>query len=215
MQKLKSLWGLLLARNWYALRRKAIWPEGDYKRGMLKRLQKRYNYPYFIETGTFQGKTPLFLSPFFKHIYTIELDAALFAASEKKLLPLKNVTCFQGDSQQVLPSLIEKLDAPSIFWLDGHYSGDKTAKGPVAAPILEELAAIEKSPFKDHIIVIDDCSDFSRAEKNAPLSEILAFIEKINPRYKIYFDYDMLFALPEEKEHREFWRKIAYPVVIR
>lgn len=201
--------------NWYSFRRRFIWPEGDYKRGMLKRLQKQYGSAYLVETGTFLGKTPIALSSSFKHIYTIELDPKLYADAKRKLSPYKNITCLQGDSKDLIASVVEKLDAPALFWLDGHYSGTGTALGEVAAPILQELAAIERSSYKEHIIAIDDSSDFSKAEGNAPLSEVLKAIEKINPCYKIYFDYDMLFALPREKEHREFWRKIAYPFVIR
>ena len=216
VRKIKTGLSYLLKRNWYGFRRGILWPEGDYKRGMLKRLQRLYRYRYFIETGTFQGKTPIALSHIFEHIYTIELDPKLFAESKSKLSSYQNVTCLQGDSKDLIASVVQKLDAPSIFWLDGHYSGAGTAKGMIAAPIIQELEAIAQSPYKQHIIVIDDSSDFSKAsEGSAPLSEVLAALEKINPLYKIYFDYDMLFALPFEKEHREFWRKIAYPLVIR
>jgi hypothetical protein len=214
-QKIKTTLSTIFRGNWYSLRRGVIWPEGEYKRGMLKRLQKRYGCTYFVETGTFQAKTPLALRHMFKHIYTIELDPNLFSRAKTKLSPFENVSCMQGDSKDLMAFIVQKLDAPAIFWLDGHYSGAGTAKGAIAAPILQELDAIGKSSCKEHIIVIDDSSDFTHADGNASLSEVLSAIEKINPKYKVYFDYDMLFALPHEHEHREFWRKIAYPFVIR
>jgi hypothetical protein len=215
MQQIKTAGACLFKRNWYGLRRSILWPEGDYKRGMLKRLQKRYGCSYLIETGTFLGKTPKALSSFFKQIYTIELDPQLYAAAKKQLEPYKNVTCLQGDSMHLIPSIIKKLDATSLFWLDGHYSGEGTAKGEIAAPILQELEAIRKSDIKEHVIAIDDISDFCETDGNVSLSKVVAAIEKINPKYKIYFDYDILFALPSEAHHREFWRTIAYPFVVR
>jgi hypothetical protein len=65
------------------------------------------------------------------------------------------------------------------------------------------------------VIVIDDSSDFCLKEGNEQLSGIIAILEGINRDYKFYSDYDMLFALPMESVHREFWRRIVYPFAIR
>jgi len=182
---------------------------------MLKRIQRLYQYKYFVETGTLLGETPLALRSYFKHIWTIELSRNLFGKAEALLKRWPNITCILGDSKEELRAIILEIDNPTIFWLDAHYSGGGTAHGELKAPIIEELEAIKTSTIKTHIIVIDDVSEFSSAEEIAPLSEVLATIESINPKYKCYFDYDMLFALPFERVHREFWRKAVYPLVIR
>ena len=205
----------LIQGQYYSFRRTAIWPEAKYKRGMLKRIQRLYQYEYFVETGTLLGETPTALHRNFKHIWTIELDRELFMKAEAQLKRYPNITCIFGDSKEVLPAIISEIDSPTIFWLDAHYSGEGTAHGEIKAPMIEELEAIKTSTIKDHLIVIDDVSDFSSAEENRPLSEVLATIESINPKYKFYFDYDMLFALPFERVHREFWRKAVYPIVVR
>lgn len=105
--------------------------------------------------------------------------------------------------------------APGSSGWTAIYSGLGTAHGEIAAPLLDKLEIIAKSPVQGHVIVIDDVSDFCLRDKNAPLSKIVAILERIKPDYKFYFDYDMMFALPSETEGREFWRKMAYPVVIR
>lgn len=203
----------LVKRNYYSLRRGAIWPEGEYKRGLLKRIQRIYNYKYFVETGTCLGETPAKLSGLFERIWTIELSEELFQRAKINLSKYKNVTCLHGNSGQILSDVVRNLDAPTLFWLDGHFSGGVTASGE--NPIIEELNVIKSSSINNHVIVIDDMSDFSLFEKNAPLSAVVYAIENINPNYKFYSDYDMLFALPFEREHREFWRKAVFPLVIR
>jgi len=55
----------LIHCNWYSIRRRELWPEASYKRGMLKRLQKAYKLTYFVETGTYKGDTPRILSNLF------------------------------------------------------------------------------------------------------------------------------------------------------
>lgn len=212
---IKTSLALLKAGNYYSFRRAVVWPEGEYKRGMLQRIQKLYQCKYFVETGTYMGETPLKLHAQFDRLWTIELDDNLFNRAVQTLSPYPNITCVHGDSKDRLAEIVAQIDSPCLFWLDGHYSGGITALGEIQAPLVQEIQIIGKSPIKNHVIAIDDISDFSAAEQNAPLSKVLETIEKINPQYKFYFDYDMLFALPHEKERREFWRKAAYPIVIR
>lgn len=214
LERLRSI-DYLFRRQYYSFRRTFLWPEASYKRGMIKRIQSIYNYGYFVETGTYQGETPLYFRKDFEKIWTIELDDKLFRDASQALKRWPNICCVHGDSKSVLPDIVQHLDKPSIFWLDGHYSGEGTAKGELEAPIIQELEAIRHGSRNDHIIIIDDVSDFSAAKGNTPLSSVLSTLESINGEYRFYFDYDMLFALPYEKESNEFWRKIAYPFVIR
>lgn len=213
--RLRAFVSCLRVGNFYSIRRAFVWPEGKYKRGMIRRVQKIYKYPYFVETGTYLGETPLVLRGDFEHLWTIELDEALFEKAKNLLQPYPHIFCIRGDSKEVLGKLAPQLDKPTIFWLDAHYSGAGTAHGEVKTPLVQELQAINLSPIKSHIIIIDDISDFSATESNVPLSQVIRLLEKINSQYKYYFDYDMLFALPFENQHRGFWRKIAYPVVVR
>ncbi len=180
IRKIKYSIKCIFQKNYYSFRRVIIWPEGEYKRGMLMRIQKIYKYKYFVETGTYLGETPIKLSQYFEHIWTIELDETLFRNANEIFVRYPNISCINGDSKDILPIIINKLDNPSIFWLDGHYSEGQTASGAIKAPILQEIEAISTSKIKSHIIVIDDVSDFSVIENNAPLSKIISILENIN-----------------------------------
>lgn len=201
--------------GWYSFRRTHLMPEAEYKRLILKKLQLTYNLDTFVETGTYLGETPLALNSLFKKIYTIELSEELYKSAQDKLSVFPNITAIQGDSSIVLKQIVPKLNTAAIFFLDGHYSGEGTATSSKTHPIIEELEIISNSDVDEHIIVIDDISDFTARENNAPLSQVLEKLESINPNYKFYSDYDMLFALPNETIHREFWRKVAPYFVIR
>lgn len=207
-------WGIryLFTGNFYSLRRGVIWPEHQYKAGMLRRVQKMVNAKYFIETGTYLGDTAATLTPCFKKILTIELDDKLFHDSRERLVKYKNVECFHGNSKEVLSTIIKRVDKAAIFFLDAHYSGPGT--GQSKNPILDELEIISKNPIKDHVIVVDDISDFSASGEEGALSKLIQSIEDINPEYRFYFDYDMLFAIPNDSR-RIFWEKVVYPFVIR
>jgi uncharacterized protein YqfB (UPF0267 family) len=201
--------------SWYSFRRTHIMPEAEFKRSCLKRLQAVYKYDYFVETGTHLGETPLALQKLFKKIFTIELSDMLYEAAKKKFAPFSNIMSIRGDSAVELRKIIPAIDRPTIFFLDGHYSGAGTALGAKTHPMQEELSAIAQNVVAGHIVVIDDMSDFTASEDNMKLSEVLRALENINPNYKFYSDYDMLFALPHEDIHRQFWREIALPFVVR
>ena len=52
----------------------------------------------------------------------------------------------QGDSGIELMNLAARIDQPSLFWLDGHYSAEETAKGDKETPVIEELQHILDGP---------------------------------------------------------------------
>ena len=139
MVNLSSIFKAIVQQGSYHVRRRFIFPEGRYKRGLLRRLQKVYKYDYFVETGTNEGLTPHFLRGHFSKIWTIELDDALYARAQKFLAPFGNISVLHGDSSEVLKEIIPLIDRPAIFWLDGHYSGGATAKGRIKQPLAQEL----------------------------------------------------------------------------
>jgi hypothetical protein len=56
--------------------------------------------------------------------------------------------------------LVNKLEGPALFWLDGHYSGGYTARGEEDTPIYKELSCILEAPEKGHVVIIDDARCF-------------------------------------------------------
>ncbi len=199
----------------YSIRRSVIQNEEKFKVELIQCVAKKYKYKYFVETGTYLGKTSAALSKNFEKIYTVELDKNLYLKSQQKLKKLSNVNCFNDDSENFLKTNINQFDKKTIFFLDAHYSGPGTSNQKGETPCVKELSEISKSFIKDHIIIIDDISDFSQSGNGQKLSEIISLIENISSNYKFYCDYDMLFALPNEKTHREFFKEIIPNFVIR
>ena len=145
----------------YYIRRTFIWNETNYKYGLINNIRKHYNIKYFIETGTYLGDTSLALANKFEKIFTVELNKKLFISSSQRLKKFKNVNCFNSSSELFLKKIISKIIKQSIFFLDAHYSGPGTSKSKNNFSCLKELEIIKKSKIKNHIIIIDDISDFS------------------------------------------------------
>ncbi len=199
----------------YYFRRTFIWNETNYKYSLINKVRSHYKIKNFVETGTYMGDTSLALSSYFENIFTVELNKKLYERSLKRLKKCDNVFCYNLSSEIFLKKIISKIKNQSIFFLDAHYSGPGTSKGSSTFSCLKELKEINKSKIKNHIIIIDDISDFSSFENNEKLSKIISALEKISKNYKFYFEYDMLFAIPDEKIHRQFNKEIIPHFLVR
>lgn len=168
-----------------------------------------YPYPhcpnkYFIETGTNRGFGigRALYSGIFEEFYSIELAPHLYEYCKELFSNYPQVKLFLGDSREVLPKILEKIDAPATFWLDGHYSSGETAKGLTNNPILGELDCIKNHFLKNHTIMIDDVRLFGTAEFDfIEIDDLKQKLLEINPNYKISLfsrkePNDMLLATP-------------------
>jgi hypothetical protein len=139
------------------------WPDavsGLWKIDFLRWLQQQTEIRYFVETGTCEGITPMYLHDYFIDLYTIELHEGLYESSRKRLSEFKNVHQYLGDSRLILPYIL--LDCiptnePVLLWLDAHGSGPHTA-GNGDDPLAEELKIIT-SLCPQALIVVDDMKD--------------------------------------------------------
>jgi hypothetical protein len=75
------------------------------------------------------------LASLFESVVTIELSESLAARAVQELANRPNVTVRQGDSRQVLPELAA-ADVPTLYWLDGHWSGGETSGAEHECPLL-------------------------------------------------------------------------------
>jgi len=150
------------------------------------RVLKRYGgKDTWIESGTYLAETCMFISGFAKFVYTIEPSNILFAEARQKVYKVNNVEIFHGTSEVELPKilstlLIAKTEACS-FWLDGHYSFERTYKGMIDTPIIQELAIIGPylKNFSYFVIFIDDVREFIKSD----------FIDNGYPRLKFLVDW--------------------------
>ena len=124
-------------------------------------LANETNSDILIEAGTYKGLTAKRCAKYFKRVFTIELDDDLFKFSKKFLHRIKNIKVIQGDALEEIPKIIETENLNNmIIFLDGHFSGQGTAKGGLIEPAIEELEILAKYRERINGIIIDDFREF-------------------------------------------------------
>ncbi len=162
--------------------------EGEYNSPAMKFhmriITKHVNcrdYRIAIETGTLFGDSTLRLSRYFPEVYTIEINRDLFEKASERFKDHSRIKVLFGDSRVVLKDLVQKLQYPCLFYLDAHFSGDRSTdwkasrwKGykvdtgfagdrPTAenqVPLFEEIRLIHDFVKSECIIYIDDIDQF-------------------------------------------------------
>jgi hypothetical protein len=177
---------------------KPIPPPQLIKKLLIDEVRKVSGYAVFIETGTYRGDMIKAHLKNFQKVYSIELSKALWAQAQKRFEKIKHVTILQGDSSYVLSDLLEKVDEPAIFWLDGHYSGGVTALGELECPIYKELDAIFRSKVKCNAVLIDDARCFIGKNDYPTLRELISYVEQRAENYHHCLVGDVLIFLPNE-----------------
>ena len=140
---------------------KLVPPPHIIKQKIIKQYAKMHQPNIFVETGTFMGEMVDACSSIFNQIYSIELSRDLFLGAYSRFSKQKHISIIHGDSVDILPEILLKIDEPCLFWLDGHYSGGFTAKGKKDTPILQEVMSILNHHIDRHIILIDDARCFN------------------------------------------------------
>ena len=148
----------------------------------------------FVETGTFLGDTIWEQRHHFRQLYSIELSRDLFEKARRRFASVENVKLLHGDSGDELRKVIAELKSPALFWLDGHYSGEGTAKGQLECPILEELRHVFGSPFQ-HTILIDDARLFVGEHDYPTIAELKQFVRE-HGNHSIRIQNDIIVLLP-------------------
>ena len=165
-------------------------PPSHYSKQLaLKRTAELNNIKVLVETGTYMGDMLYMMSPLFHRLYSIELSPLFYQRAKKRFRTNDKIHLLQGDSASCLHGLVEQLNEPVLFWLDGHYSGGLTALGSKECPVLEELTAVLKSPYL-HVIVIDDARLFVGANDYPTLDELSGFIKKTGRSFSMRQEND-------------------------
>jgi hypothetical protein len=132
----------------------------------------------------------------FREIYSIELDEALHRRAQLLLAGEPHVTLLRGDSASTLRTVLERIDSPAIFWLDGHYSGGVTARGSVDYPIIDELRHIGAHPIDDHVILVDDARLFTGTDGTPSLGAVIDAARAAAPGHEVTVDHDVIAVFP-------------------
>ena len=162
------------------------------KQNAIAEYQQKYGFSTLVETGTFMGDMVEAQKRRFKKIISIELGVYYFTKAQKRFKNDKNVFLVQGDSGKMLSKIVEELERPSIFWLDGHYSGGKTVKGDKECPIFEELDAIFNQKKFDHVLLIDDARCFRGNNDYPTIQELTEYIKSKNEKYQVEVKHDII-----------------------
>ncbi|MBU4011425.1 MAG: hypothetical protein KJ882_11750, partial [Proteobacteria bacterium] len=176
------------------------------KQRTLRTFAKRFNLKIMVETGTFYGDMVEAMKEDFDRIYSIELSKELYEKAKKRFEDEEKIQLIQGDSGIELGNLINRIDGPALFWLDGHYSAGVTAKGSKYTPIYEELTHIFEGTDKRHVIIIDDARCFGTDSAYPSIEELSNFIKSNLPDSDVTVEDDSIRIVPrsmsEKPRHR-------------
>ena len=188
---------------WQKKRGRAAWekcgcpnpPPHFIKQQVLESFAQKFGARVFVETGTYYGDTVEAMRKLFDRIYSIELSEFLSKTAKKRFARHNHIEIIQGDSAVELKRLLEKIDQPALFWLDGHYSAGITARGEKDCPALEELEPILKSRHR-HVIVIDDARCFGTSAGYPTIQELTDFVNRFRNDVDISVELDSIRIIP-------------------
>lgn len=167
------------------------------KQEILKGYAGEYNLSIMVETGTYMGEMVEALRETFEKVYSIELSEKFAQRARKYFRGRSNVKILQGDSGDVIGELLKEIDQATLFWLDGHWSADETARGRKSTPIMEELDHILRAKDLRHVILIDDARAFGKSEDYPTMDELESFIRSRRGNVKILNEDDIIRISPQ------------------
>jgi hypothetical protein len=154
-----------------------------------------------VETGTYRGLTARTLAPIFESVITIELSAQIHADAARALRGFQNIAAVRGRSQEILENALE-FNVPTLYFLDGHWSGGHTAGEGERCPVLAEITAIGAGNPYD-CLVIDDARLFTSAPppphdpRDWPtIVEVFDAIRAQRPEHLVTLLTDQVIAVP-------------------
>lgn len=119
------------------------------------RLREKYKLNIFIETGTYSGFSSLWAAHHGFIVHTIELSKDRWEGLETAFHSEHNIHFYRGDSKDILPTILEKVEEPALIFLDAHYGQDRGG----GMPLMGEIEAIKNCPLR-HIVMVDDARLF-------------------------------------------------------
>jgi len=197
-------------RNWRAKRKRKkefiAWeaqgkpapPPHVVKQLALKYYAEKFGLNILVETGTYYGDMVEAMKNNFEHLFSIELSQNLYKEAKWRFKKNAHIELIQGNSGIKIKDVLNKINQPTLFWLDGHYSSGVTARGDKDTPIYEELDHILSSPDSGHVIIIDDARCFGADAGYPSIEELSAFVKSKNPRASIVVKDDSIRITPEK-----------------
>jgi hypothetical protein len=171
-------------------------PPHEYKQTTVKHYADKYAIKTLIETGTYFGHMIRAVQYDFEQIYSVELSAELANKARSKFKNYGWIEILEGDSGEMLPTILGKVTKPCLFWLDAHYSSGVTAKGQLDTPIELELDLILRQMIP-HVILIDDAREFVGQNDYPAIEELRMQVLQKAPKRKFEVQNDIIRILPD------------------
>ena len=162
------------------------------RRAQLLQVGKRIGAEMAVETGTYRGDTTAFLARHFRETHTVEVVPALAELARERFRKNPSIKVWDGDSSEVLCSLLPQINGAVLFYLDGHDSGGITGKGAKACPVREELEIIYGSNMKGISVVIDDSRVFGTDPDYPTLGEVREWMKTLRPAAFVRVEHDAI-----------------------
>jgi len=193
-----------ILETWHWIRRRYGPPSPSFiKRAVL--VRNGLSDCTWVETGTYRGTTTRELAKHASRVISIEPDPVLCAKARVKLRQLDNVTIFHGLSEEILPEILSTIEGNVCFWLDGHFSGGVTFKGPQDTPVREELSVIARfiSRFDNVVVLVDDIRMFEQGDYTLAYPPVELLVEWANSNHlKWKIEHDIFVASNEVPKRR-------------
>jgi hypothetical protein len=162
------------------------------KQQQLIRFARRTGVRTLVETGTHTGEMVEAMRPYFDRIVSIELLPEFYEQARRRFAGVPSVELLFGDSGEIIPHVLAGLNAPALFWLDGHVTGGKTARGAEDTPIMAELAAVLRHHVRGHVILIDDARLFTGADGYPSIDAVRAAVRSTHPDVPVTVNDDAI-----------------------
>jgi hypothetical protein len=166
-------------------------PPPDVKHSIIRNYGKIFQLNVLVETGTFSGDTIAAMKRHFSDIYSIELSPELHRRAKDRFAGDSRVHLLLGNSGDLLKETLRALPQTPLFWLDAHYSGGSTARGPVDTPIIQELEAI-LALRTESVVLIDDARLFDGSNSYPTLAELTNYVAEKAPSWIVEVKHDII-----------------------
>jgi len=169
-------------------------PPHAYKQMTVAAYRRAFGLTTLVETGTYLGDMIEAQRERFQQVWSIELSPELYRAARAKFAHAGNVTLLQGDSGEVIESVVTQVKGPALFWLDGHYSAGITARGSLETPVKRELEIVLGSA-NCHVILVDDARCFGTGDFPT-LDDVRALVARLRPGWTCVAKDDIIRIYP-------------------
>jgi hypothetical protein len=180
-----------IALQW-RMRGRPLPPPHVVKQLAIVGYQRTRRFGTFVETGTFTGEMVEAMRPHFPRIISIEMAPEIHRQAVRRFAGDPRVELLLGDSAAVLPRVLEQIHHPALFWLDGHFMGENTARGNEDSPIRAELTALLGHPVRHHLVLIDDARLFTGSAGYPTIEELRGWLARERPGSRVQVEDDMI-----------------------